>query len=218
MKRIKHFAGTVILLLVYLIALAFIAQALPADAEIPIHWNAKGVIDGYAPKSTAIFLAVLLVPGLFLFLYLMPYYSPRYKRQAQRFDRVLPYISFVLVLFLALLNIYGLCYSLGADRLPFNPVLIIIGFLMMFLGNLLPKLPRNFFVGIRTPWTISDEDNWHRTHRVGARTFLLGGLLLIIKGFLSLNPAWQIASSWLALALLLYPLPYSLYLFKKKSR
>jgi uncharacterized membrane protein len=158
-----------------------------------------------------------MVVGMFLLLYLMPYFSPKYKRQAERFDRILPYISFMMVLFLALLNLYGLCYPLGADMLPFNPVLIIIGFMMMFLGNLLPKLPRNFFVGIRTPWTISDEDNWYKTHRIGSRTFFLGGLVLVLKGFLPLSTTVQIISSWLALVLLLYPLFYSLYMFKKQS-
>jgi len=215
MKRLKIFTAPIILLFIYLLALAFIGNMLPADARIPIHWNAAGQIDGYASRSTALIFAFVLVPAMFLLLYLLPYYSPKYKQQAARFDHVLPYLTFMLVLFLALLNLYGLCYPLGADSLPFNPVLIIIGLMMLFLGNLLPKLPRNFFVGIRTPWTISDEDNWYKTHRVGGRCFLFAGLMLILKGFLSISPAAQNISTWLALALLLYPLLYSFILFKK---
>ncbi len=218
MKRLKLFSASLILLAIYLIALAYLALALPADASIPIHWNAKGVIDGWAGKNTALTFALVMNLGLFLLLYLIPYYSPKYKKQATRFDKILPTITFVLILFLSLLNLYGLFYPLGADRLPLQPVLVIIGLMLLLLGNLLPKVPRNFFVGIRTPWSISDEDNWYKTHRVGAWCFVIGGILMTLKGILPLSERIQVTSTWILMALLLFPVLYSFLFFLKSKK
>jgi uncharacterized membrane protein len=218
MNRLKLFSASLILLAFYLIALSYLAVAVPADAAVPIHWNAQGVIDNYTSKSNALIFAFAMNIGLFLLMYLMPYFSPKYKQQAGRFDQVLPGITFMLLLFLSLLNIYGLSYPLGADRLPLNPVLVLIGLMLLLLGNMLPKVPRNFFVGIRTPWTISDEDNWYKTHRLGGLLFVIGGILLAMKGILSLSPTLQTLSTWIVMSMLLLPLPYSFLLYLKRKK
>jgi len=88
----------------------------------------------------------------------------------------------------------------------------------LLLGNLLPKVPRNFFVGIRTPWTISDEENWRMTHRLGGWLFVIGGVLMLFKGVLRLSSAMQIISTWAVILMLLSPLVYSFILFRRQSR
>lgn len=218
MNRLKLFSASLILLVIYLMALSYLALALPADAAVPMHWNAQGQIDAYTSKPNALLFALGTIVGLFLLMYLMPHYSPKYKQQATRFDKVLPGITFMLLLFLSLLNIYGLSYPLGADRLPLNPVLVILGLLLLVLGNLMPKVPRNFFVGIRTPWTISDDGNWHKTHRLGGLLFVIGGILMALKGIFPLSPGIQSVSSWIVMFILLFPLPYSLLLHLRSKK
>ena len=61
---------------------------------------------------------------------------------------------------------------------------ILVGILLIALGNYMPKLQQNYTIGIRVPWTLNSTENWNRTHRLGGKTFILGGFLLIITGFL----------------------------------
>lgn len=217
MKRIKQFSASLILLAVYIISVGYLAMVVPADASIPIHWNARGEIDAYTSKGGAVLFALGLNIALFLLMFLLPLYSPRYKQQASRFEKVLPKMTFMLLVFFSLLNLYMLAHPLIRVELPVNPVLIIIGLMLAVLGNILPKVPRNFFVGIRTPWAISDEENWHKTHRVGGKVFLLGGFLMILSGVVPLPGAVMASLAWLIMAVVLFPLAYSFVLYLKRK-
>jgi len=87
------------------------------------------------------------------------------------------------------------------------------------LGNLLPKIPSNFFAGIRTPWTLSSELVWRKTHRLGGIGFIIGGLLMIIIPLL-----WKSSQSALIIMFILimivclYPVLYSFLLYKKEEK
>jgi len=218
MNRIKLFRSSLIILFVYLVVIIVLSLMVPADARIPMHWNAQGEIDGWASRTSAMIFALGLNIFLFLLLYLMPWYSPKYRKQQKRFDDVLPQITNILLIFFGLINLYALAWPLGGDQIPANPILVIIGLLFALLGNLLPKVPRNFFVGIRTPWTIMDEENWHKTHRLGAWLFVIGGIMMILKGILPLSSTLQIISTWGVIAILLFPVLYSFILFRRNQR
>ncbi len=218
MQRIKLFRSSIIILIIYIAIVIALAMFIDSGARIPIHWNAEGVVDGWAAKSTAVAFALGINFVLFLILYLMPWYSPKYRQDQKRFDAVLPRLTNILLIFLGLINIYGLSWPLGSEKLPGNPILVIIGLIFLLLGNLLPKVPRNFFVGIRTPWTISDEENWRMTHRLGGWLFVIGGVLMLFKGVLRLSSAMQIISTWAVILMLLSPLVYSFILFRRQSR
>ena len=217
MKNIKNHLPALILLLVYAAISLVLFLQVPADAQLPMHWNAKGEVDGYASAGGALAFALILPTALFLLLLLLPYYSPKYRAQAERFEKVLPKMNFLLVFFFGLINLYILAYPMIGDKIKINFIFLLIGFMFAFLGNLIPKVPRNFFIGIRTPWSITDEDNWYHTHRVGAKAFLLGGLLLIIAGFLPQNSIVASAVFILVTIIVLYPVLYSFILFKKKG-
>jgi len=218
MKRIAMYRGSLILLVLYILVMLYFMLVLPADAQVPMHWNAQGEIDSYYAKTPALLVGLGLEVFLFLLIYLMPYYSPKYRNQAERFEKVLPGLCFVLMLFFALINIYSLLLAKVGDAIPINIIFVLIGLLFIFLGNLLPKVPRNFFIGIRTPWTIMDVENWHRTHRLGAYLFVISGIIMILKGVILIHHSiFQNISMILALALLLYPLLHSFLLFRKKG-
>jgi uncharacterized membrane protein len=217
MTRITLFRSSLIILIIYLVIVAFLATILPADASIPIHWNARGEIDGWASRTTAVVFALALNAAFFLLMYLMPWYSPKYRKQQKRFDSVLPRMTNILLIFFGLVNIYGLSWPLGAKQLPANPILLILGLLFALIGNLLPKVPRNFFVGIRTPWSITDEDNWYKTHRLGAWLFVIGGILMMLIGLLPLSSNLVMIGTWSIIAIMLFPVLYSFILFRKSQ-
>ena len=89
-----------------------------------------------------------------------------------------------------------------------------VGLLLTAMGNYLPKCPPNYTVGLRLPWTLADEDNWKKTHRLGGYVMMAGGLLLTVT---ALTP-WKAAAAVLVPAMVLIPCGYSFYLYKKSKK
>ncbi len=183
MKNKKNVFALIIIVLQLFFSLV-IAVHLPADVKIPTHWNMKGEIDGYSSKWVGILLFPimnLLILGMLRF---MPIFSVRYKNSADRFEKVIPNFTLILVGFFALIHIFTLLVAIGFIGKVNQPIFILMGFLFIFLGNFLPKVPSNFYLGIRTPWSLSSETVWRKTHRVGGICFVISGIMMIMASLI----------------------------------
>jgi uncharacterized membrane protein len=160
-----------------------IAVAYPQlPANVPTHWNALGQVNGWNPKW-ALFLwgpgLMLLMVGVFA---AIPWLSPK-KFEVDSFRTTYLYIMILIVAMMAYAQMLVVVSGLGV---PFDMTRAIEGcvcVLTMLMGNVMGKLRRNFFMGIRTPWTLANERVWNATHRFGAKTFFaagLAGLLAVI--------------------------------------
>jgi uncharacterized membrane protein len=186
------------------------------DKMIPTHWNFKGEIDGWMRLGQGSLLIIGLNLFVFLMLYLLPYYSPKYKFQEERFEKIMPQFAGIMNFFFGLLHIY----SLYLAKYPFlddkkNYMLAIIGIMFMAIGNLLPKIPQNFFAGIRTPWTLSSEENWRKSHRVGGRSFIFGGIFVVFAAFFPNDKSTSMIAFIIFMICALFPVLYSFIIFKK---
>lgn len=217
MKRLLRYKWSIVVVVLHLIVMAWFLGQLPADARIPSHWNARGEIDGWMSRSGSMIFGVSMSLGIFLLLYLMPYYAPRYRKHKDRLEKILPLLSFVLLLFLALINIYSLYLGkTGGGSEGFQFIYILIGLLFIILGNIMPKVPNNFFIGIRSPWTLSSEEVWQKTHRLGGWAFVISGLIMSAKAFVPLRQSvFHNVSMVLALSIMLYPILYSFILYRR---
>lgn len=216
MTRLLNYKWALAVIALHLIVLGYFAFALPYDAQVPMHWNINNEIDGYSSKTTALLFGGGMSLGLFLLIFLMPFYSPWYTKYERRLERLLPSLTTVLILFMALISSYSL-YLAKTQVVPqIQFILILIGLLFIFLGNLMPKTPRNFFIGIKTPWTLANDDVWQRTHRVGGKLFALSGILMILKGLILPNHrVFQQISGVIAMLILLFPILYSFAIYKE---
>jgi uncharacterized membrane protein len=148
---------------------------------VPIHWNLSDQINGTMAKPWGALLPALITTGLWLGLSILPVISPRGFRMESFLKtwRILIFLTLGFSLFaeiIALLKATG--EPLALDRLiPAGTGILLIGF-----GNFMGKLRKNFFVGIRTPWTLANDTVWYKTHRLGAWLFVVGGLVLIGQG------------------------------------
>jgi len=147
--------------------------------RMPSHWNAAGQVDGYMPKPLALFLipfGSLVMLGLFL---LIPRVDPL-RKNIEGFRGY--YDGFVVLLTFYLLYIQALSIASALGyRFNMNQLLVpAASALFVYLGVLLGKAKRNWFIGIRTPWTLSDERVWDETHRIGGRLLALAGLATLI--------------------------------------
>lgn len=149
---------------------------------VPTHFDLSGTPNGYTAKPMGAFILPLILAGLGLLLSVLPKISPR-GYLMESFGRVFEIISISTLVILFIIGVVALLQALGwrppIDRIVFP----LIGALLIILGNFMGKLHRNFFVGIRTPWTLASEEVWLRTHRLGGPLFVVAGLILMVGAF-----------------------------------
>lgn len=146
------------------------------------HWNASGEADGYMSKFWGLFLVPFISLGLSALLLIIPKIDPL-KANIDKFKGY--YYGFVIMLLIFLLYLYLLTifWNLG---LRFNMVQLLapaFGVLFYFCGVLLTKAKRNWLIGIRTPWTLSNDRVWDKTHLIGGKLFKSAGAVAIIGAF-----------------------------------
>ena len=151
--------------------------------RIPTHWNIEGEIDGWGGRATALWLPLAGL-GLNLLFALLPKIDPRRENYA-RFSGAYNTFRLVFALFwmgMVLLTLYSAYRpgALEAGRL----IPAAVGLLFCVLGNYMPKFKPNYFVGIRTPWTLASETVWRRTHRLGGILWFFGGLAYLVCSLL----------------------------------
>lgn len=147
----------------------------------PIHWNAAGAVDGYGSPLLATFLGPLIALATLVLMRWLPRLDPR-RESYQQFAGTYRLIMTVLVLFFAMLELVTVGAALGW---PISiPRVMMLGMGVMFglIGNELGRVQPNYFVGIRTPWTLADADVWRRTHRAGGRMLAGAGLIMLLAG------------------------------------
>ncbi|HMH84360.1 MAG TPA: SdpI family protein [Gemmatimonadaceae bacterium] len=165
-----------------IISAAFIASAIayPRLPEIiPTHWNMDGQPDDWSSRAFGALITPVILLFVWGFVRVLPAIDPRGANYA-KFGGAFEAIFDSLMLFLLGMHIVllraGLGYPVQIQRIaPFG-----IGVLLIVIGNLLPRCRPNWFVGIRTPWTLSSDRVWEKTHRIGGRLFVAAGFLIAV--------------------------------------
>ncbi|MDO1528019.1 SdpI family protein [Fulvimonas sp. R45] len=179
-------------------------------AQVPVHWNPHGRIDRYGPRGWVAAMPALLIAGIAVLTVLLPAISPR-RFEIAPFARVYGLLMLVIQGMFLVIGLSVLLVGAGYP-LPVPAIaMLAIGALFMVLGNYMGKLRKNFFVGIRTPWTLSSDAVWERTHRMGGWLFMLGGLVAVVAT-LAGAPWWIALSALIAAALL--PVAYSFWIYR----
>jgi uncharacterized membrane protein len=202
-----------------ILELALIAVAIAATLllyphlpeQVATHWGIDGQPNGYSPRA----MLWAIGPGFLALIVILngalPWFSPR------RFDvnAFRPTYDFILLaVFLMMAYCYGIILWAGVGR----PVAIgraVVGgicFFIAVIGNVLGKVRRNFYIGIRTPWTLASERVWHATHRFAAKSFVIAGIAGLAMAGLYIAPAVVIGAGALA------PVLYSLVYYKRLER
>jgi uncharacterized membrane protein len=181
--------------------------------KVPIHFDVKGNINGWAEKNTFFVTQFGLMLGLYFLITFIPFIDPFRKKIESKYGLLLLFRDIIIGFFGFIFGIGILAAFEGSSRQD----LLGVGFglLLFLIGNYLPKLPRNRFFGIRTPWTLSSEAVWRKTHIVGGWLFAATGLATIILSLLKVS---MIIILFLLLPVILVSCLYPLYLFKKLQR
>lgn len=198
-----------VLILGALIGGAFAYSGLPE--QVATHFNVQGVADDYSPKIVAVLLGPVMAALCWFVMWLIPIISPK-GFQTGEFQPTINVFQVALVAFMvaigALLILHGYGYPVPIERI--TP--IGIGILFIVLGNYFGKVRKNFFIGIRTPWTLASDEVWARTHRLAGYLFVFGGALILLLGLFKI---WLPAIIGIALAAALIPVVYSFVIYKQ---
>ena len=174
---------------------------------IPTHWNINNEIDDYSSK----FSAFIKTPMFLIFLNIFSCFMLDNDPKNKNVNKLIISIGKATVPLILLIT-YMISVFYGLDK-KINVMVIVsvfVGFLLIVMGNYLPKIKRNYTVGIKIPWTLNSDENWRKTHRLGGYTFILGGLIFLLSPFVGNQYLILITIA----VIFFIPMIYSFYLYK----
>ena len=183
---------------------------------VPTHWGVNGVANGWSSRAFGAFFVPCLIIGMYgLFLFL-PNLDPK-KDRYQEFEAVYHrFKAFMLLFMLAVFigtGLAGIGINIQIDRF----ISFFVGVLFVFIGYQLKDIKPNWFMGIRTPWTMSSDYVWQETHRVGGIIFMIAGVIMALSGWLPI--AWRVPAFIATMILLLAgTILYSYYVYWQENK
>lgn len=154
--------------------------------KVITHWNFQGVADGWNSKN----FHLIFFPCLMIFLYIMLYFVPKIDPKRERykeFEKTYLILKTIIMATLFIIFVIATLVNLGYKIPVGKSVSLVIGIMMIVLGKYMGKIKNNYFVGIKTPWTLSSEYVWDKTHKFGGWTFFIFGLIIIISPYLDVK-------------------------------
>jgi len=174
---------TAAVVVVQLVLAAWGLTQVPLDAQVPIHWGPSGEADGFASPLFAFLLIPAVTVVMAALLAVIPRVEPRgdnLRRSADAYRTV----AVGLVLFFLAIQVFIVLAGVGIQL----PVSLFfgagVGLLFMVMGNVMGTVRPNYMFGVRTPWTLTSDLSWDRTHRLVGRLFVLGGLAVVLVSLL----------------------------------
>jgi len=199
-----------IILLSFITGIYFYPQM---PEKIASHWNVYGNVDGYMSKCFGLFLMPIISIGLFLLFILIPKIDPL-KENIDKFKKYFDRFVILLMVYLFYVYLLTIFWNIG---IRFNMVRLMIpalGMLFYYSGVLIENSKRNWFIGIRTPWTLSSETVWNETHKIGGKLFKIAGIISILGIFF---PKYALFFVLIPIILSsIYTIIYSYFQYKKQ--
>lgn len=175
MKNIKKELPFITIALLPFIYLALIWKSLPE--KVPLRWNGAGEVDYLGEKIELIFSLFLLTGSTYFIFLFVPKIDP--KNKLKKMGNKLHQLRFIFSIFMSILGIY-IVYSLQQTKSEPAFIFALLGLLFAVLGNYFKTLRPNYFIGIRTPWTLESEEVWKKTHSFSGKLWFAVGLLIFI--------------------------------------
>lgn len=140
------------------------------------HWNIKNQVDGYMSKLWGLFLMPLISVGMFLLFFLIPRIDPL-KNNIEKFRKYFDNFIILIIIFLFYIHLLTIFWNMGLRFNMGQLMMPAMAMLFYFCGALIEKTKRNWFIGIKTPWTLSSDRVWDKTHQLGGKLFKAVGII-----------------------------------------
>ncbi|MHA7829659.1 MAG: SdpI family protein [Flagellimonas sp.] len=210
LKKELPLIGIVLLPFLYL---AYVWNQLPA--QVPLHYNIKGEVDRYGDKSELILIPIMTSLLIYMIFLAVPHIDP--KKQIQKMGKKYDTLKWVITTFMSVLALFIIYTAKNQSFANPNYILLLCGVLFILLGNYFKTIKANYFIGIRTPWTLENESVWKETHKLGGKIWFAGGLLVILSSLIFDERTNFIIFMTIIAVMVLVPVVYSYLLFKKQT-
>jgi uncharacterized membrane protein len=198
----------VIILLPFLFG-SFVYEKMPE--QMASHWNVNDEVDGYMSRFWGVFMMPLTSAFILALFLLLPNIDPL-KENILAFRKEFNLFILITLIFLAYIWLLTILWNLGYTSFKMgSAILPALGFLFFVIGYVIRKAKRNWFIGIRTPWTLSSDAVWAEIHRIGGTLFMLSGFFAIMGVFFGAYGVWFTLVPLLSSTLFLYVYSYILY-------
>lgn len=197
---------TSIVILLPILAGLFLWNQLPE--QLPMHWDANGQVDGWGSKTFVVVGMPLIMLAFQWVCVLATMADPKQKDHS---EKVLQLVFWIIPLLTLVL--FAITFAVGLGKqVPVEVILtLFLGFLFTVIGNYMPKCKQNYTIGIKIPWTLNSEQNWNKTHRFAGVTWTIGGIIIMLSGFV--GGIWLLMAITLLMAIV--PVVYSFILYRK---
>ncbi len=184
-------------------------------ARIPVHYDALGNVNGWADKDAMAWEGIGLLVFMYVLLRFLPRVDPKGRLQSANFQK----IRFVIMLFLPLImaGIFYMAAHPSGSKALLGPELALVSLLIAGIGNYMITVKPNWFVGIRTPWTLDNETVWRKTHQLGGRLMVAGGLLSAVLALIVPMPYTVAVVAGIIILSALIPTVYSYIYFRQEK-
>ncbi len=212
--NIKKELPTLFIVLLPFIYLAYIWNQLPE--KVPMHWNAKGEIDRYGDKIELLMIPFMLPVLTYLIFLVVPKIDPKnkIKQMGKKYDS----LKWILTAFMSVLALFIIYSAKNSSLSNPNFVFILVGLLFSTLGNYFKTIKANYFIGIRTPWTLENETVWKDTHKLGGVLWFWGGIGIVLSGIIFSSKISFIILVCITAIISIIPIVYSYFRFKKITK
>ena len=200
-----------IILISFIIGIYFYAQM---PSMMASHWNAQGEVDGYISRFWGTFLFPIILVGLLILFTFIPKIDPL-KENIKKFRKYFDTFIILITIFLSYIYCLTLFWNIG-KRFDMNIFIMpAIGIIFYYAGVLMENAKRNWFIGIRTPWTLSSENVWNKTHKIGGKLFKILGIISFMGILFPKYIIFLVLIS--ALSVSMYTIVYSYFEYKKEK-
>ncbi|WP_276381509.1 SdpI family protein [Flavobacterium sp. H4147] len=210
-KKELPIIGIVLIPFVYL---ATIWNSLPE--RVPIHWNSKGEIDNWGNKLALIALLFMLPVLTYVIMSVITKIDPQKKLTLM--GGKLYQLKFFLVLFMSILALFIVYSSKNQSFSSPNFTFVMIGALLMIFGNYFKVIRPNYFIGIRTPWTLKNEEVWKLTHVFAGKLWFIAGFLIILSSLVFEMPVFSKVFFPFVLIVAIMPIVYSYFKYSSLKK
>jgi uncharacterized membrane protein len=211
-KKMEIISG--LLVLAAIVSSFYFYPLLPE--RVITHWNFAGQADGWNSKNFQVIFFPTLIVIMFLLFKFLPRLDPKVMERPADFNEVYSWLRLVIIFFFTGLYLLTNFVNLGYDW-PISKIMpSLVGLLFIVIGFLIKDIKQNWFVGIRTPWTLSSEEVWRKTHRFGSKVFIIAGVVFLFLPFLSRQ--WNAFFFILLILLIFSSLVYSYLIFRKVKK
>ncbi len=186
--------------------------------SIPAHFGIDGTPDKYGPKNQVlIWPAVCTVVSILVYLLLTNIYKIDPKRRVQEQAGIFLKIAMVVVVFISCITIIILSWTVKQRTVGLNLMLVMIGLLLAYMGNILHSIKPNYFAGFRLPWALESEDNWKATHLLASKIWFAGGILIAVLALFIKPIIMVFVMMGIVLIMVIIPTVYSYRMFTRSK-